>query len=70
MKQKTVHVKFRRNEKSPFVGLTAHKEGCMIENKETREQTLAKIEFYLPMLTDEELRIVSGFIKGIQKGRE
>lgn len=56
--------------KKPLCGLDAHKEGCMIESNETREQTLAKIEFYLPMLTDEELRIVSGFIKGIQKGRE
>ena len=35
---------------------------------ETREQTMTKIEFYLPTLTDEQLRMVSGFIRGIQKG--
>lgn len=37
MKQKTVYVKFRRNEKSPFVGLTAHKEGCMEEESKLKE---------------------------------
>ena len=36
---------------------------------ETREQTMAKIEFHLPMLTDDELRMVSGFIRGIQKAK-
>lgn len=36
---------------------------------ETREQTIAKIEFNLPALTDEQLRMVSGFIKGIKKGQ-
>ena len=35
---------------------------------ETREQTMTKIELYLPTLTDEQLRMVSGFIRGIQKG--
>ena len=34
---------------------------------ETREQTMAKIEFYLPKLTDEQLRMVAGFIRGILK---
>jgi hypothetical protein len=38
-----------------------------MENTETREQTLAKIEFNLPNLTDAELRLVSAFIKGIRK---
>ena len=37
-------------------------------NTETREQTMAKIEFHLPKLTDAQLRMVSGFIRGIQKG--
>ena len=37
--------------------------------KETREQTVAKIEFHLPTLTDEQLRMVSGFIKGIKKNQ-
>lgn len=37
-------------------------------NIETREQTMAKIEFYLPILTNEQLRMVSGFIRGIKKG--
>lgn len=35
---------------------------------ETRDQTLAKIEFHLPALTDAELRLVSAFIRGIKKG--
>ena len=35
--------------------------------KETREQTIHKIEVRLPQLTDEELRIVSGLIKGMRK---
>lgn len=34
---------------------------------ETREQTLQKIEFHLPGLTDQELRMVAGFIRGIKK---
>ena len=37
---------------------------------ETREQTIQKIEFYLPKLTDDQLRMVAGFIRGIQKGEE
>jgi hypothetical protein len=40
-----------------------------MDNKETREQTINKIEFYLPTLTDEQLRMVSGFIKGIKKSQ-
>lgn len=35
---------------------------------ETREQTMAKIQFYLPKLTDRQLRMVSGFIRGLRKG--
>jgi hypothetical protein len=38
-------------------------------NIETREQTLAKIEFKLPTLTDAQLRMVSAFINGIKKGQ-
>lgn len=34
---------------------------------ETREQTLAKIEFYLQKLDDRELKMVSGFIRGLKK---
>lgn len=37
-------------------------------NIETREQTMAKIKFYLPTLTDAQLRMVSGFIRGIKQG--
>ena len=36
-------------------------------NIETREQTMAKIEFHLTTLTDDQLRMVSGFIRGIKK---
>lgn len=35
---------------------------------ETREQTMTKIEYHLPTLTDGQLRMVAGFIRGIQKG--
>ncbi len=34
---------------------------------ETREQTLAKIQFYLPKLDDRELKMVAGFIRGLKK---
>lgn len=34
---------------------------------ETREQTLKKIEFNLPKLTDAQLRMVSAFIRGMLK---
>lgn len=40
-----------------------------MENEETREQTLTKIEFYLPTLTDAQLRMVAGFIRGIKKNQ-
>lgn len=36
-------------------------------NIETREQTMSKIEFHLPTLTDEQLHMVYGFIRGIKK---
>ena len=39
----------------------------IVENIETREQTLKKLEFYIPMLTDAELRMVTGFARGIKK---
>lgn len=58
----------RSEQKSPSVGLNAHKEGCM-ENIETREQTMQKIEYHLLSLTDAELRMVSGFIRGIKKNQ-
>lgn len=47
---------------------TSDEAAAMAHNFESREQTVAKIEFFLPMLTDAELRIVSGFIRGIRKG--
>lgn len=36
-------------------------------NTETRDQTLTKIRFHLPELTDAQLRIVLAFIRGIKK---
>ena len=33
---------------------------------ETREETMAKIQFHLPNLDDSQLRMVSGFIRGIR----
>ena len=37
-------------------------------NIETREQTMAKIQFHLPTLTDAQLRIVAALIRGLKKG--
>ena len=34
---------------------------------ETRAQTIEKLKFYLPKLTDKQLRIVVGFAKGLWK---
>lgn len=62
---------FFRTTGSPSCGLDwPGKEGLMTDNgkTETREQTLSKIEYHLPTLTDKELRMVSGFIRGIKKG--
>lgn len=39
-----------------------------MDNKETREQTMHKIDFYIPKLTDEQLRMVAGFIRGLSRG--
>lgn len=36
---------------------------------ETREQTMAKIDFHLPTLTDKELRMVEAFIAGIKRSQ-
>ena len=41
----------------------------MEKSVETREQTLKKIEYNLPKLTDAQLRLVSAFIRGIVKGQ-
>ena len=53
---------------SPSVGCVAHKEGFM-EEQETRDQTLEKIKYHLTTLTDAELRMVSGLIRGIKKNQ-
>ena len=37
---------------------------------ETREQIMHKITFYLPKLTDAQLRMVAGFIRGLFKRKE
>lgn len=34
---------------------------------ETREQSMKKIEYFLPKLTDRELRMVAAFIGGMKK---
>ena len=36
-------------------------------NTETREQIMEVIQFYLPTLTDRQLRMVKGFIRGLNK---
>lgn len=38
-----------------------------METIETREQTMKKITYHLPELTDEQLRLVSAFIRGLRK---
>lgn len=40
------------------------------EATETREQILEVIQFYLPTLTDRELRMLKGFIKGFKIKKE
>lgn len=35
----------------------------------TREQTIEKIKFFLPNLTDKELRMVAAFISGMKKSQ-
>ena len=42
-------------------------ESEVVSMEETREQTMAKIEFHLPTLTDAQLRLVAAFIKGIKR---
>ena len=42
----------------------------MKETTETREQIMEVIQFYLPTLTDKELRMLRGVIKGINKGKK
>ena len=37
--------------------------------KETREETLEKINFHLPKLSDAQLRIVLAFIRGLENKR-
>lgn len=34
---------------------------------ETREQTMEKIKFYLPKLSDEALRMAAAFIRGLHQ---
>ena len=36
----------------------------------TREQDMEVIEFYLPTLTDRQIRLVKAFIKGLKKGAQ
>ena len=42
----------------------------MKETTETREQIMEVIQFYLPTLTDKELRMLRGVIKGINNGKK
>ena len=55
--------------KSPSGGSMAHKEGRMETKEETREQSIQKIQHYLPTLTDAELRLAAAFIRGIKKNQ-
>ena len=57
----------RKEEDSFQIFSQPTKEGRM-NSIEDREQTLKKIQFHLPDLTDQQLRLVNGFIKGLKKG--
>ena len=59
----------RKEEKAPAQRAAAQRRGNMEKSVETREQTLKKIEYNLPKLTDAQLRLVSAFIRGIVKGQ-
>lgn len=37
---------------------------------ETRDQTIAKILFYIDMLSDKNLRMVVGFMRGLTKSEQ
>jgi hypothetical protein len=47
----------------------ACREGADMEDKttETKEQILEIIQFHLPTLTERQLRMVRGFIRGLKK---
>ena len=38
--------------------------------QETREQIMEVIQFYLPALTERQLRLVKAFIKGLKREKE
>lgn len=38
-----------------------------MDQKETREQTIAKMEFYKDKLTDDQLRMAVAFMKGLMR---
>lgn len=63
----TMSESMRNKEGSFQIFSPPKKEGHMKES-EDREHTMKKIQFYLPDLTDQQLRLVSGFIKGLKKG--
>ena len=42
----------------------------IVTEEETREQIMEVIQFYLPTLTDRELRMIRGTIKGIVKSNK
>ncbi len=37
--------------------------------QESKEQTVKKLEFYIPRLSDKELRLVAAFIRGMMMAR-
>ena len=42
----------------------------IVTEQETREQIMEVIQFYLPTLTDRELRMIRGAIKGIVNSKK
>ena len=41
-----------------------------MEAIETREQSMAQIQFFLELFTERELRLVTAFMRGIWKNRK
>ena len=62
-----LYYRHRETQTAPRFHLHKTKKRVISMNTETRDQTLTKIQFHLPELTDAQLRMVAGFIRGILK---
>lgn len=55
---------------SPGEGMDMEEKEISTETTETREQILEVINFYLPTLTERQLRMVRGFIRGLKRDKK